>query len=100
MTIILYKMYYITLGDYMKQMNLKRKKDYKKIKVLIISLLFIISTIFTFNYLNKHIYNYSTKEYLNIFTRISFSLENNIELIINKIFDFYDNVTNTEVVKR
>jgi hypothetical protein len=84
----------------MKHMSLKSKKDNKKIKKICIVLLFILSTIITFNYLNKNIYDYNTKEYLNIFTRLSFSFENTIDIIINKIFDFYDNVTNTEVVKR
>lgn len=84
----------------MKHMNLKSKKDNKKIKYMFITILFIVSTLYTFNYLNKNIYNYNTKEYINIFTKISFSFENSIDLIINKIFDFYDNVTNTEVVKR
>jgi hypothetical protein len=84
----------------MKHMSLKSKKDNKKIKKTCIVLLFILSTIITFNYLNKNIYDYNTKEYLNIFTRLSFSFENTIDIIINKIFDFYDNVTNTEVVKR
>ena len=84
----------------MKHMSLKSKKDNKKIKKICIVLLFIISTIITFNYLNKNIYDYNTKEYLNIFTRLSFSFENTIDIIFNKIFDFYDNVTNTEVAKR
>lgn len=84
----------------MKHMSLKSKKDNKKIKKICIVLLFILSTIITFSYLNKNIYDYNTKEYLNIFTRLSFSFENTIDIIINKIFDFYDNVTNTEVVKR
>lgn len=84
----------------MKQMNLKGKKDNKKMKYLLIILVFILSTIFTFNYLNKNIYNYNTKEYLNIFTRITFSFENNINLIIDKLINCYDKFTNTEVVKR
>ncbi len=84
----------------MKHMNLKSKKDNKKLKNICILILFLVSTIITFNYLNKNIYDYNTKEYLNIFTKISFSLENTIDIVINKIFDFYDNVTNTEVVKR
>ena len=84
----------------MKHMNLKSKKENKKLKNICILILFLVSTIITFNYLNKNIYDYNTKEYLNLFTKISFSLENTIDIVINKIFDFYDNVTNTEVVKR
>ena len=84
----------------MKQMNLKGKKEHKIIKYAFISIVFILSTIFTFNYLNKNIYEYNTKEYLNIFSRISFSLENNIDLITSKLFDFYDSIANTEVSSR
>ena len=84
----------------MKQMNLKGKKEHKIIKYAFISIVFILSTIFTFNYLNKNIYEYNTKEYLNIFSRISFSLENNIDLITSKLFDFYDSIANTEVSTR
>lgn len=84
----------------MKQMNLKGKKEHKIIKYAFISIVFILSTIFTFNYLNKNIYEYNTKEYLNIFSRISFSFENNIDLITSKLFDFYDSIANTEVSSR
>lgn len=84
----------------MKQMNLKGKKEHKIIKYTFISIVFILSTIFTFNYLNKNIYEYNTKEYLNIFSRISFSFENNIDLITSKLFDFYDSIANTEVSSR
>lgn len=84
----------------MKQMNLKGKKEHKIIKYAFISIVFILSTIFTFNYLNKNIYEYNTKEYLNIFSRISFSFENNIDLITSKLFDFYDSIANTEVSTR
>ena len=84
----------------MKQMNLKGKKEHKIIKYAFISIVFILSTIFTFNYLNKNIYEYNTKEYLNIFSRISFSFENNIDLITSKLFDFYDSISNTEVSTR
>ena len=84
----------------MKQMNLKGKKDNKKMKYLLIILVFLISTIVTFNYLNKNIYKYGTKEYLNIVTRLTFSFENNMNLIIDKLINCYDKVTNTEVVKR
>lgn len=83
----------------MKHIHLKGKKDLKKLKFLITIIVFITSTIFTFNYLNKNIYDYNTKEYLNLFIRISFSFENNIDLIINNIFDFYDSLINTEVIK-
>ena len=93
-------MSYILYGDYMKQMNLKSKKDYKKIKYILICIIFILSTLITFNYLNKNIYSYDTKEYINIFTKMSFSFENNVDMIINKLFDYYDNVTSKEVVKR
>ena len=81
-------------------MNLKGKKEHKIIKYAFISIVFILSTIFTFNYLNKNIYEYNTKEYLNIFSRISFSFENNIDLITSKLFDFYDSISNTEVPTR
>ena len=84
----------------MKQMNLKGKKEHKIIKYVFISIVFLLSTIFTFNYLNKNIYEYNTKEYLNIFSRISFSFENNIDLITSKLFDFYDSIANTEVSTR
>lgn len=84
----------------MKQMNLKSKKHYKKVKIILIIIIFIISTIYTFSYLNKNIYNYNTKEYLNLFTKISFNFENSMNNIIDKLFDIYDGLTNTEVVKR
>lgn len=84
----------------MKQMNLKSKKDYKKLKYVLISIIFILSTILTFSYLNKNIYNYNTKEYLNLFTRLTFSFESNINSFIDKLIDCYDKYTNIEVVKR
>ncbi len=84
----------------MKQMNLKSKNGHKRIKYLFVTALFILSTYLTFNYLNNHIYDYNTKEYIDLFTRVSFSFDNNIEVFVNKMFDLYDHFTNTEVVKR
>ena len=84
----------------MKQIHLKGKKDFKKFKYFVITIIFIISTLLTFNYLNENIYDYNTKEYIDIFTRITFSFENNIDLIINKLFDCYDKYTSNEVIKR
>lgn len=84
----------------MKHLHLKGKKDHKKLKHILISIIFILSTFVTFNYLNRNIYDYNTKEYLNLFTRLNFSLDSNIELVINKLFDFYDSLINNEVVKK
>ena len=84
----------------MKHLHLKGKKDNKKIKYVLIFFIFLLSTLTTFNYLNKNIYDYNTKEYLDLFTRLNFSLDNNIDLVINKIFDIYDNLINNEVVKK
>ena len=71
----------------MKQMNLKGKKEHKIIKYAFISIVFILSTIFTFNYLNKNIYAYNTKEHLNIFSRISFSFENSaVKQVLSTVF--------------
>ena len=84
----------------MKQVHLKSKNKHKSIKYAFILLMLISSAAFTFNYLNKNIYEYNTKEYLDLFTKLTFSFENSIDMIVNKLFDFYDNVTNTEVVKR
>lgn len=78
----------------MKKIKLKSKKDYKKIKLALKILLFFIITFETFNYLNKNIYNYACREYVNLFTEISFNTKSNINNIIYKIFDIYDNLTN------
>ena len=59
----------------MKQIHLKGKKDFKKFKYFVITIIFIISTLLTFNYLNENIYDYNTKE---------FNVENfNFEIIHN-----------------
>ena len=84
----------------MKHMHLKDKNSYKKIKLIAILFIFVLSTFFTFNYLNKNIYDYNTKEYINFFTESSFSFHNNMNFIINKLFDFYDYIINMEVNKR
>jgi hypothetical protein len=84
----------------MKHIHLKSNKEHKKLKYFVITILFIITTILTFNYLNKNIYDYNTKEYLDLFTRVSFTFENNIDLVINKLFDYYDKYTTNEVIKR
>ena len=84
----------------MKQIHLKGNKEHKKLKLLVIIILFLCSTLLTFNYLNKNIYDYNTKEYLDFFSRLSFSFENNIDLVINRMIDCYDKYTNTEVINR
>ena len=84
----------------MKHIHLKGNKEHKKIKYFVITIIFLVTTLLTFNYLNKNIYDYNTKEYIDLFTKISFSFENNFNLIINKLFDCYDNLTNNEVIKR
>ena len=76
-------------------MKLKKKKDYKKIKLIIDILLFIVTTCFTFNNLNKNVYKTNTKEYLNFYTKLSFDTKNNINLVMSKIFDIYDKLTET-----
>ena len=76
-------------------MKLKKKKDYKKIKLIIVILLFIVTTCFTFNNLNKNVYKTNTKEYLNFYTKLSFDTKNNINLVMSKIFDIYDKLTET-----
>ena len=84
----------------MKHIHLKSNKDNKKLKYIVITTIFLAVTSLTFNYLNKNIYDYNTKEYLDLFTKISFTFENNLDLVINKIFDCYDKYTNNEVSKR
>ena len=79
----------------MKNMKLKKKKDFKKIKLLIIIFLFMFTTLFTFNYLNKNIYKYNTKEYINFYTSLSFNTKNNFNIVLGKIFDIYDKLTST-----
>lgn len=76
-------------------MKLKKKKDYKKIKLIIVILLFIVTTCFTFNNLNKNVYKTNTKDYLNFYTKLSFDTKNNINLVMGKIFDIYDKLTET-----
>ena len=76
-------------------MKLKKKKDYKKIKLIIVILLFIVTTCFTFNNLNKNVYKTNTKEYLYFYTKLSFDTKNNINLVMSKIFDIYDKLTET-----
>ena len=75
-------------------MSLKKKKDYKKIRLLITILLFMFTSGFTFNYLNKNIYKKNTKEYINLYTKLSFDTKNNLNLVMSKLFDIYDNFTN------
>ncbi|MBR2712168.1 MAG: hypothetical protein IKE73_00510 [Bacilli bacterium] len=84
----------------MKHIHLKSNKDNKKLKYIVITTIFLAVTSLTFNYLNKNIYDYNTKEYLDLFTKVSFSFENNIDLVINKIIDCYDKYTNNEAIKR
>lgn len=84
----------------MKHIHLKSNKDNKKLKYIVITTIFLAVTSLTFNYLNKNIYDYNTKEYLDLFTKVSFSFENNMDLVINKIIDCYDKYTNNEVIKR
>lgn len=76
-------------------MKLKKKKDYKKIKLIIVILLFIVTACFTFNNLNKNVYKTNTKEYLNFYTKLSFDTKNNINIVMSKIFDIYDELTET-----
>ena len=75
-------------------MSLKKKKEYKKIRLLITILLFMFTSGFTFNYLNKNIYKKNTKEYINLYTKLSFDTKNNLNLVMSKLFDIYDNFTN------
>ena len=84
----------------MKHIHLKGNKEHKKLKYIVITTIFLVVTSLTFNYLNKNIYDYNTKEYLDLFTKISFTFENNLDLVFNKIFDCYDKYTNNEVSKR
>ena len=95
MTFFLIISIYHNIGDNMKGMNLKKKKDYKKIKLIIVIVLFIVTTCFTFNHLNKNIYKYNTKEYINFYTNLSFSTKSNINLILDKVFNIYDKLTET-----
>ena len=95
MTFFLIILLYHNNGDNMKGMNLKKKKDYKKIKLILVIVLFILTTCFTFNYLNKNIYKYNTKEYIDFYTKVSFDTKSNINLVLDKVFDIYDKLTET-----
>ena len=75
-------------------MKLKKQKDYKKIRLIMMIFLFMFISGFTFNYLNKNIYKTNTKEYLNFYTKLSFDTKNNLNLLMSKIFDIYDTFTN------
>jgi len=75
-------------------MKLKKQKDFKKINLIMTILLFIFISSFTFNYLNKNIYKTNTKEYINFYSKLSFDTKNNLNIIMNKIFNIYDNFTN------
>ena len=80
------------MGDKMKKVRLKKKKEFKLFKKIFVLLLFVLSFVFTIcHYVKKNI-DFKNEEYLNYLLDNSYKNKSNYAFIINNIIKLFFNI--------